>query len=54
MRWEDCVKRDLAGVGGEWRKRARDRMGEWGNKTGNVTKNRKSTSGIKRKATQTC
>ena len=28
LRWEDCVKRDLAGVGGEWRRRARDR-GEW-------------------------
>ena len=28
LRWEDCVKRDLVGVGGEWRKRARDR-GEW-------------------------
>ena len=26
--WEDCVKRGLAGVGGEWRMRARDR-GEW-------------------------
>ena len=24
LRWEDCVKRDLAGVGGEWRMRARD------------------------------
>ena len=28
LRWEDCVKRDLEGVGGEWRMRARDR-GEW-------------------------
>ena len=27
-RWEDYVKRDLVGVGGEWRMRARDR-GEW-------------------------
>ena len=24
LRWEDCVKRDLAGVGEEWRMRARD------------------------------
>ena len=24
LRWEDCVKRDLAGVGGEGRMRARD------------------------------
>ena len=28
LRWEDCLKRDLAGVGAEWRMRARDR-GEW-------------------------
>ena len=28
LRWEGCVKRDLVGVGGEWRMRARDR-GEW-------------------------
>ena len=28
LRWEDCGKRDLVGVGGEWRMRARDR-GEW-------------------------
>ena len=28
LRWEDCVKRDLVGVGGEWSTRARDR-GEW-------------------------
>ena len=28
LRWEDCVKRDLEGVGGEWRTRARGR-GEW-------------------------
>ena len=28
LRWEDCVKRDLVGVGGEWRMRAKDR-GEW-------------------------
>ena len=28
LRWEDCVKRGVVGVGGEWRKRARDR-GEW-------------------------
>ena len=27
LRWEDCVKRDLVGVGGEWRTRARDRGG---------------------------
>ena len=27
LRWDDCVKRDLAGVGGEWRMRTRD--GEW-------------------------
>ena len=27
LRWEDCVKRDLVGVG-EWRMRVRDR-GEW-------------------------
>ena len=27
LRWEDCVKRDMAGVGGEWRIRTRD--GEW-------------------------
>ena len=26
LRWEDCVKRDLVGVGGEWRMGARD----WG------------------------
>ena len=25
LRWEDCVKRDLVGVGGEWKARARDR-----------------------------
>ena len=24
QRWEDCVKRDLTGVRGEWRMRARD------------------------------
>ena len=23
-RWEDCVERDLTGVGGEWRTRVRD------------------------------
>ena len=28
LRWEDCVKGDLVGVGGEYRMRARDR-GEW-------------------------
>ena len=28
LRWEDCVKRDLAGVRREWRVSARDR-GEW-------------------------
>ena len=25
LRWVDCVKRDLAGVGGKWRMGARDR-----------------------------
>ena len=25
LRWEECVKRDLAGVGGEGRMRTRDR-----------------------------
>ena len=25
MRWEDCVKRDLERVGGEWRIAAKDR-----------------------------
>ena len=25
LRWEDCVKRDLAGGGVEWRMKARDR-----------------------------
>ena len=29
LRWEDCVKIDLAGVGGEWRMRARDRGRGW-------------------------
>ena len=24
LRWEDCVKRDVEEVGGEWRMRARD------------------------------
>ena len=24
LRWEDCMKSDMAGVGGEWRMRARD------------------------------
>ena len=24
LRWEDCIKKDLVGVGGEWRMRARD------------------------------
>ena len=24
LRWEDCGKRDLVGVGGEWRMRGRD------------------------------
>ena len=28
LRWEDCLTRDLVGIGGKWRKRARDR-GEW-------------------------
>ena len=28
LRWEDCVKRDLVGMGREWRTRARDRV-EW-------------------------
>ena len=28
LRWEDCVKSYWAGVGVEWRKRARD-SGEW-------------------------
>ena len=28
LRWEDCLTRDLVGVGGKWRMRARDR-GEW-------------------------
>ena len=27
-RWEDCVKRDLVGLGGEWRMRAKV-SGEW-------------------------
>ena len=25
LRWEDYMKRDLAGVGGEWRMKTRDR-----------------------------
>ena len=25
MRWEDCVKKDLERVGGEWRTTAKDR-----------------------------
>ena len=25
LRWEDCVKRDLVRVGGEWRTKAKDR-----------------------------
>ncbi|KAK2191715.1 hypothetical protein NP493_47g03031 [Ridgeia piscesae] len=25
MRWEDCVKRDLERVGGEWRTTAKDK-----------------------------
>ena len=30
LRWEDCMKRDLAGMGGEWRMRATDRSGnDW-------------------------
>ena len=42
LRWEDCVKRDLAGVGAEWKMRARDggveTGGEDGSETGPVTK----------------
>ena len=30
LRLEDCVKRDLGGVGGEWRTRVRDRGVETG------------------------
>ena len=29
LRWEDCVKRDLVGVGGEWRMRVRDSGNGW-------------------------
>ena len=28
IRWEDCVKRDLERVGGEWRTAAKDRVGD--------------------------
>ena len=28
LRWEDCMKRDLPGVGGEWRMSARDKVEE--------------------------
>ena len=28
--WEDCVKRDLAGAGREWRMRTRDGEGDGG------------------------
>ena len=28
LSWEDCVKRDLVGMGGEWRTSASD-WGEW-------------------------
>ena len=34
VRREDCVKRDLAGVGGEWRTRASD--GEWRRRRENI------------------
>ena len=53
LRWEDRVKRDLAGVGGEWRMRARDRggvetVGGDGSEMGLVTKKKgeKLTAGI--------
>ena len=34
LRWEDCVKKNLAGVGGEWRMKARDGGVETGGKEG--------------------
>ena len=33
MRWEDCVKRGLERVGGEWRTTAKERKVKRGNKT---------------------
>ena len=39
---EDCVERDLAGVGGEWRTSARDRGSGDGNETGPVTKKKEN------------
>ena len=49
MRWEDCVERDLVGLGGEWRTKARDRGSGDGSKTELVMKKKrkhKSTTGI--------
>ena len=48
LRWEDRVKRDFAGVGREWRMRARDgggveMSGGNGSETGSVTKEGKQT-----------
>ena len=51
LKWDDCVKRDLAGVGGEGRLRGRDggveTGGGDGSETGSVTKKgKKSSTGI--------
>ena len=53
LKWEDCVKRDLAGVGGKWRMGARDggmeMVGADGSETGLVMKKKgeqKSMTGI--------
>ena len=38
LTWEDCVKRDLAGMGGEWIIREKDRRSGDDSETGSVTK----------------
>ena len=41
LRWEDCLKRDLAEVGGEWRTRVRDRGSGENSETGLVMEKKK-------------
>ena len=49
LRWEDCMKRDLVGVRGEWRMRVRDGGSGDDSETGLVMKKKgkqKSMTGI--------
>ena len=60
LRWKDCTKRDVVGVGGEWRTRARDggveTVGGDDSEMGLVTKKtgkKKLTTGIGASLTRT-